>query len=210
MKISIIGAGNVGAAMARLLVSRGHHVTLSASSRTSARLAEAASASGAAVADVVEAAQIGEVIVIAIPFSAVDAALRAEVSDALVGKVVIDATNPLATDYMSLTIGHTTSAGEEVARRLPGAFVVKAFNTVFADALATPQLGGVTQIVPLAGDDEAAKATVAGLVAELGFDVVDTGPLTNARYLEPAVELLIQLGFAKGLGTQIGLALARA
>lgn len=210
MKISIIGAGNVGSAMARLLVSKGHHVTLTASTRTSPRLAEAASLSGAAVADVVEAATIAEVIILAIPFSAIDAALGAEVSDALVGKVVVDVTNPLAADYMSLTIGHTTSAGEEVARRLPGAFVVKAFNTVFADALATPHLGGVTQIVPLAGDDEAAKATVAGLVAELGFDVIDTGPLTNARYLEPAVELLIQLGFAQGHGTQIGLALARA
>ncbi|MFC4907369.1 NADPH-dependent F420 reductase [Actinomadura gamaensis] len=190
MKISIIGEGNVGSALARRLTAAGHAVTTANSSTAAGQVA-------AQVAD-------AEVAVLAVPFPAV-ARLDAEVRTALRDKVVIDATNPLAADFMSLTIGHTTSAGEQVAAALPGARVVKAFNTVFAAILDTPGL-----FLPVASDDEDAKKTVLELGAQLGFDAVDAGPLANARYLEPTVELLIQLAYGKGMGAGIGLTLTRA
>ncbi|MEU9022704.1 NADPH-dependent F420 reductase [Actinomadura sp. NPDC048394] len=189
MKISIIGKGNVGSALERRLTAAGHTVTTADSSTAPDQVA----------AQVAEA----EATALAVPFPAV-AQFDAQIRTALRDKVVIDATNPLAADFMSLTIGHTTSAGEQVAAALPGARVVKAFNTVFAATLEVPGL-----FLPVASDDEAAKKTVLELGTQLGFDAVDIGPLANARYLEPAVELLVQLAYGQGMGTGIGLTLAR-
>ena len=210
MKIAILGAGDVGSALAARLTGAGHHVTLSGSRPDSPRLLRAAAASGADVAGAADAVSTAEVVFLAVPFAALDAALTDEVRAHLVGAVVVDVTNPLAADFMSLTIGHTTSAGEQVAARLPESRVVKAFNTVMAATLATPVLAGARQLLPVAGDDPAAKQVVLDLGSQLGFDAVDAGPLTNARYLEPAVELLVQLGYGQGLGARIGFHLARA
>ena len=209
MKIAILGAGNVGSALAGRLVTAGHDVSLAASRPDSPRLLEAAAAAGARATAAAAAAAAAELVVLAVPFAAVDAALDEEVRTALAGTVVVDATNPLAPDFMSLTLGHTSSAGEQVAARLPQSSVVKAFNTIMAATLSTPVLGGVRQLLPVAGDDPAAKRTVIELGEQLGFDAVDAGPLANARYLEPAVELLIQLGYGQGLGADIGFHLAR-
>ncbi|MDI6100705.1 NADPH-dependent F420 reductase [Actinoplanes sp. NEAU-A12] len=209
MKIAMLGAGNVGSALAARLVTLGHHVTLVASDPASARLAAAAAASGAEIGTAVDAATVADHVVLAVPFAAIDDLLTDEVRDALAGKVVIDATNPLAADFMSLTVGHTTSGGERVAERLPRSHVVKAFNTIFAATLGTPTLGGAAQLLPVAGDDAGAKRAVIDLGIQLGFDAIDAGPLSNARYLEPAVELLIQLAYGQGLGANIGLHLAR-
>ncbi len=209
MNIGILGAGNVGAALAKRLVAAGHSVHLAASSPESPRLAVAVSESGARGVTAEEAAA-HELVVLAVPFVSLDATLTEGVVAALAGAVVVDATNPLAADYMSLTVGHTSSAGEQVASRLPRSTVVKAFNTVFAANLDSPELGGLRQLLPVAGDDDDAKKLVLRLGEELGFDAVDVGPLANSRYLEPAVELLIQLAYGRGFGTGIGLALARA
>ena len=209
MKIAILGAGNVGSALAGRLVTTGHDVSLAASRSDSPRLLEAAAATGARATTAGAAASAADLVVLAVPFAALDAALSEEVRAGLAGTIVVDATNPLAPDFMSLTLGHTSSAGEEVAARLPESSVVKAFNTVMAAALATPVLGGVRQLLPVAGDDPAAKRTVIELGQQLGFDAIDAGPLANARYLEPAVELLIQLGYGQGLGPEIGFHLAR-
>ncbi|RZS77559.1 hypothetical protein EV189_3993 [Motilibacter rhizosphaerae] len=209
MKIAVIGAGNVGSALATRFNELGHEVVLAASSPSSPRLASAAATSGAATATVVDAVTAADLAVLAVPFGAVGDVLTDDVQAALAGKVLVDATNPLTADYMGLTVGHTTSAGEQVAERLPDTHVVKAFNTVFAATLATPVLGDAAQLLPVAGDDQDAKQLVIGLGQELGFDAVDAGPLSNARYLEPAVELLIQLAYGQGLGEKIGLHLAR-
>jgi predicted dinucleotide-binding enzyme len=103
-----------------------------------------------------------------------------------------------------LTIGHTTSAAEEIAKAVPGARVVKAFNTVFASVLADgPTLNGATVPVFVAADDAAARDAVAQLAKSAGFDVIDAGALKNARYLEPLAGLNIYLGYGAGLGTSI-------
>lgn len=195
MKISIIGAGNVGSVLARRFAANGHEVTTADSATGPSRLA----------ADIAAA----DVTVLAVPFDAV-ARLDPQVKTTLSGKIVIDATNPLAADFMSLTMGHTTSGGEQNAATLPGARVVKAFNTAMANTMETGRIGGSPLLLPVAADDDEARKTVLQLAAELGFDAVDAGPLSNARYTEPAVELLIQLAFGQGLGPGIGYVLARA
>jgi 8-hydroxy-5-deazaflavin:NADPH oxidoreductase len=210
MRIAIIGAGNIGAGLARRLVAAGHSVTVSASRTDSERLTALAAETGVGTAATLPAAEAAEVIVLAVPFTTVDDVLSPDVVAAAAGKTVIDVTNPLAPDFMSLTIGYTSSAGETVADRLPRSSVVKAFNTIIAQNLDTPVLGGTRLLLPVAGDDTAAKTVVLELGRELGFDAVDAGPLSNARYLEPAMELFIQLAFAQGMGPGIGLALARA
>lgn len=142
-------------------------------------------------------------IVLATAFDDAIAALRAVGN--LQGKVVIDITNPLTADFMGLTIGHSTSAAEEIAKAFPGAQVVKAFNTVFAQVLANGgDFGGGRQVsVFLAGDSETAKAAAGRLAESMGFLTIDAGGLKNARYLEPLAGLNIYLGYGAGHGTSI-------
>jgi 8-hydroxy-5-deazaflavin:NADPH oxidoreductase len=119
--------------------------------------------------------------------------------------VVIDITNPLTADFMGLTIGHSTSAAEEIARQVPEAIVVKGFNTVFAPLLAAgADLGqGHKVSVFIAADSAQGKQTAKTLAESMGFDVVDAGGLRNARYLEPLAGLNIYLGYGAGRGTAI-------
>ncbi|WP_223871850.1 NADPH-dependent F420 reductase [Candidatus Dactylopiibacterium carminicum] len=118
---------------------------------------------------------------------------------------MIDITNPLTADYMGLTLGYSSSAAEEIAKTVPGAHVVKAFNTVLAQVLAEGPAFGNGQTVPVfyAGDDAAAKQTVRTLIDSLGFTPVDAGGLQNARYLEPVAGLNIYFAYGAGHGTQI-------
>jgi len=156
-----------------------------------------------------EALSGADIVVIATKYGqALELAAAPGVAEALAGKVVIDVTNPLASDFMSLTVGHTSSAAEEIARRLPGARLVKAFNTVFASVIALRAEGQAVSVpVFVAGDDTDAVDTVAALVRECGFEAIPAGPLANARYLEPMTEQLIQLGYGLGHGDKIGFAL---
>lgn len=209
MKIAIIGAGAFGSALAHRLVRSGHSVTLSESATGSDRLRAATSETGATAAPTTQAVTAAEMIVLAVPFSAIDDVLTPEVKLAVRDKIVVDVTNPLSPDHMSLSIGHSTSGGEEIAAKLPGSQVVKSFSTLLAATLATPVIGGTKLMVPVAGDNPAAKRAVLDLATELGFDALDAGPLSNARYLEPAMELVLQFAFVMKMGTGIGLALAR-
>jgi 8-hydroxy-5-deazaflavin:NADPH oxidoreductase len=126
----------------------------------------------------------------------------------LAGKIVIDATNPLTAD-MSLAVGHNDSAGETVARLAPGARVVKAFNTTGANNMADSRYGGGKLMMPIAGDDAKAKATVMSLANELGFEAIDTGPLTMSRHLEPMAMVWIKLALVQNMGRNFGFALLR-
>ncbi len=195
MKIVILGKGNMGTPIAALGQQAGHDV-------------QAFGREGAPV----EALESADIVVIATKYQqALDLAREPAIADALSGKVVIDVTNPLADDFMSLTVGHTTSAAEEIARLLPGACLVKAFSTVFA-AVMTLRAEGHAVAIPVfvAGDDGDSVATVVSLVKAFGFDAIPAGPLTNARYLEPLTELMIQLGYGLGHGNRVGFALVSA
>jgi hypothetical protein len=202
MNITVIGAGNMGAAFVKQLTRAGYHVSVTA--RDPARAAQVAAAHpGAKAVPAAGAADGADVIVLATGYADAAAALRG--AGKLDGKVVIDITNPLTADYMGLTIGHSTSAAEEIAKAVPGAEVVKAFNTVFAQVLAEgADFGNGRKVsVFVAGDSERAKQIVATIAEDIGFAVVNAGGIKNARYLEPVGALNIYLGYGAGLGTGI-------
>ncbi|HJV54143.1 MAG TPA: NADPH-dependent F420 reductase [Noviherbaspirillum sp.] len=202
MKITIIGAGNMASGLVKQLAAAGHQIRVTARSNDKAQaLANAYPNVDAAPA--AEALGQSEVVIVATAYADAVPALRA-LGD-LRGKIVVDITNPLTADYMGLTLGHTTSAAEEIARAVPGADVVKAFNTVFAQVLANgPKLAGGEQVpVFYAADSERARQTARALIESIGFKPVDAGGLKNARYLEPLAGLNIYLGYGAGLGTGI-------
>ena len=202
MNITVIGAGNMGSAFVKQLALAGHQVTVTARDMRKAE-------SVAALYPVVKAispehaAEHAEVVIVATAYDDAVSALRT--AGDLKGKVVIDITNPLTSDYMGLTLGHATSAAEEIARALPGVEVIKAFNTVFAQILsAGADFGDGRKVsVFIAGDSEHGKRTVRALAESMGFVIVDAGGLKNARYLEPLAGLNIYLGYGAGLGTHI-------
>jgi NADPH-dependent F420 reductase len=196
MKIAIIGTGNVGSALGGSFIRAGHEVTFAAQdqSATQALAAELGATAATSTAGAVEAA---DVVVLAVPYAAVGD-VAAEVGAAAQGKVVIDATNPLKTDYSGLSTETGPSGAERIAAQLPGARIVKAFNTIFASIQADP--AGQAQTVDglLAGDDAAAKATVAELLRSMGLRPVDAGPLAEARALEAIAWLNISLQLRNG------------
>ena len=171
MKIAIIGKGNVGSALEAGLTRNGHDVQAVGRDPRSVR----------------EAAEAADIVILAIPFGAIDEAVG-ELGRSVSGKIVIDATNALTPDY-ELAVGFTTSGAEELQKKLPDSRVVKAFNTAFASVMD----GGRIK-----------SERLAGLVEQLGFDPIDAGPLAAARLLEPLAVLNIKLGFAQGYGPDSG------
>jgi predicted dinucleotide-binding enzyme len=200
MKISIFGYGNIGTALTKQLTKAGHEVVLSGRNLDKAR--DVAALYGATVLPIAEAAAAGDVLVMAVYFDGVKDIVN--VAGDLSGKVIVDPTNPLTADYMGLTMGFTTSAAEEIAKLVPQSSVVKAFNTLFAQVIDQgADFNGTPTSGFIAGDDAAAKTTIAELLSTLGYAVVDAGGLINARYLEPLAGLNIYLGYGAGKGTQI-------
>jgi len=202
MNITLIGTGNMGSAFAKQLTRAGHAVRITARDLAKAQ-ALAAANPGAVAAPAADALTGSDVVIVATGYADALPALRSLGS--LAGKVVIDITNPLTADFMGLTLGHDTSAAEEIAKALPEAEVVKAFNTLFAQVLADGPQFANGQLAPafFASDSERAKQTAKALIESLGFAPVDAGPLRNARYLEPLAALNIYLGYGAGLGTAI-------
>ena len=155
-----------------------------------------------------ETAQWAEIVVMAVPFAAIDAAVK-EAGPGLEGKPLIDVTNALGPD-MQLAVGFDSSGAEELQKKARGARVVKAFNTVFAQHMDSGRVGGETLTAFVAGDDAKAKSEVLDLARGIGFDAVDAGPLRTARLLEPLALLNIQLGYVQKMGTQMGFQLVHS
>ena len=192
MQIAIIGAGNVGRALATSLTRAGHDVKLSAAHPEHAR--EAAAQTGAtAAASNSEAVSNADLIVLAVPAAALDD-LAGELGSQVGGKVLVDVANrptPSAD-------GPSTSIAEELQAKIPQAKVVKAFNTAFASRQAQPQVAGIAPDGYVAGDDATAKQTVLDVVESVGFRPVDAGSLAAARTLEGMAWLNIQRNMAGG------------
>jgi len=201
MNVLILGAGNMGSALAGQLSRAGHAVRITARSPDKAQAV--AAATGAQAVSAAQALAGSDVVILATGYA--DAVPALQSLGSLDGKVVVDITNPLTADYMGLTLGHDTSAAEEVARAIPGAQVVKAFNTLFAQVLADGPAFAGGQVAPVfyASDSEPAKQAAKALIESIGFKPVDAGALKNARYLEPLAALNIYLGYGAGLGTTI-------
>lgn len=198
MRIAIIGTGAVGSALARGLKGKGHEVWLGA--RKPADVATLAGATGATAALPMEAAAAAELVILALPWSAAEAVVK--VLGSLAGKIVIDCTNPLdmVNGRLALTIGHDTSGGEIVAGWLPEARVVKTLNQVGADLMADNAGLPHRPVMFMAGDDRAAKARVADLLTQLGFDALDAGDISQSRLLEPFGMVWINQALMQGKG----------
>ncbi len=187
MRIGLIGAGNIGSTLATLAVAHGHEVVLSNSRGPQtlaglvADLGDRASAGTAA-----QAAATGDVVVVTIPLKSYRQVPVAELD----GKVVIDTNNyyPERDGRIPELDDGSTTSSELLAGHLPGARVVKAFNSIyFKDLGSQGQPAGTPgrRALPIAGDDAAAKSAVTELTDQFGFDVVDAGPLAEGRRFQP-------------------------
>lgn len=209
MKIGIIGAGTVGGTLGRGWAAKGHEVFFGVRDPSKAEVGRAVADAGpgARTGAVADAGSFGEAVVLATPWQAVRSALEA--AGDLAGKVLVDCTNPLKPDLSGLAVGPDGSGGEQVAAWAPGARVVKAFNTTGAENMADPRYGEGRLTMLLAGDDAAAKETVARLAEDLGFEALDAGSLAASRHLERLALLWIHLAYRQGLGRGFGFRLVR-
>ncbi len=202
MKIAIIGLGNIGSGLARVL-SRTENEIIAVDRGDGSEAAKKLEQQDikARGADIVTAVNEADVVILSVFYNVVeDIGKQADFS----GKIVVDVTNPVTADFSALQLGHSSSAAEEIAKWLPGAKVVKAFNTIFAQHYSTGlKIGGRRLQTFVASDDADAKETVKKLAEGIGLEAVDVGPLSNARYVEPLGFLNIQLGYVLGLGTAI-------
>jgi predicted dinucleotide-binding enzyme len=177
--IGIIGAGHVGSQIARLAVANGYNVVISNSrgpQTLSTLIAELGPKARAATA--VEAAKAGDIVVVAVPLKN----YRQVPVEPLAGKIVIDTNNyyPDRDGHITELDNESTTTAELLQAHLPTSKVVKAFNHIYASALTTDGQPAGTKnrrVLVIAGDDEEAKATVAHLIDQFGFDTVDAGPL---------------------------------
>jgi 8-hydroxy-5-deazaflavin:NADPH oxidoreductase len=209
MQIAVIGCGDMGGALA-LALSRRHNVSVSGSrlGSESAAVVVRQSAERIVEVDASAAAKAADVVILAIPWTAVDQTLISELVRALDEKILIVVTLPWA-DSDTLAVGTTTSGAEVIASKATGARVVQAFNTVASVTVASPAEHGVPATTIVSSDDASAKAVVMDLARELGLDVVDGGPLRTARYTEPMAMLYAQLAFDGLLGETVAFRVLR-
>lgn len=189
-QLGFIGAGALGRALGNRLEAAGHQISY-------------ATTRGGHDQVVAEA----EIVVLAVPFAALESALGA--LPPLNGRVLWSCVNALRPDMSGLAVGFETSAAEEVAKLAPDARVVAGLPP-FASALASGPLAydaGLSPTTFVCGDDAQAKATVMALVADLGAHAVDAGRLTAARYVEPAMMLLVNLAYGSGAPRDIAMRL---
>ncbi len=182
MKVAIIGTGNVGKALGTSLTRAGHDVTFAA--RDAVKTRQVADEVGAEAAESpAGAAESADVIILGVPYAALADVAR-EIASAAEGKVVVDTTNPVRSDFTGLATAGGPSAAEQLADNLTNSRVAKAFNTLFSSVQANPDALGTTIDALFATDDEEARRTLDELIASIGFRPVSAGSLARARELE--------------------------
>jgi predicted dinucleotide-binding enzyme len=193
MKVAIIGAGNVGKALGGSVARAGHDVVITAGTPEHARAA--AQQIGAQPADSnIDAVSNADVVILAVWYPIAVGEIAPEIADAVRGRVVVDVTNPVKPDLSGLATTDQ-SAAEELQQKLPGARVVKAFNTVFGANQANPR--PEVQVL-VAADDADAKQQVRQLAESLGMTSLDAGGLSAARQLEGMALLNMQINATQG------------
>jgi 8-hydroxy-5-deazaflavin:NADPH oxidoreductase len=200
MKLTIIGAGNMGRGIGTRAVLGGHEVEIADRDPDEARKL-AQELGGSATALEPDAPFGGEVVVFAVYYPGIKDAVG-QYADRLADKVVVDITNPIDTQtWDRLATPPGTSSAEEVQELVPeGTSVVKAFNTTFAGTLVAGEVAGQQLDVLIAGDDDAAKQKIAQLVSDGGLRPIDVGPLARAQQLEHLGFLHISLQQPHELG----------
>jgi 8-hydroxy-5-deazaflavin:NADPH oxidoreductase len=189
MRVGILGSGDVGRAIGKGFVTLGHEVRMGAREATNDKAVAWAMEMGdkASAGTFADAATFGEIVVLATLGVANESALRMAGAEALRGKIVIDTTNPL--DFSGgmppkLARSGNDSGGEQVQRLLPGAHVVKAFNTVGNPFMFRPDFPGGPPDMFICGGSDDAKKQVTAILKDFGWGVVDAGDIESSRYLE--------------------------
>src|SRR5260370_26251374 len=197
MRIGILGSGLMGGKLGTIFTRAGHEVVFSyaRSEEKLKRLAREAKGK-ARHGTPREAAQEADALLLAVHWSRIDDVLN-QAGD-LSGKIVLTCSLPMNDDNTELVVAHTSSGAEELARKVPKARVVAAFNTVPSEVLfgvyEAKRKASRPSLV-YCGDDESGKGVAAGLIRDVGFDPVDAGPLRIARYTEPFALLVAQLAY---------------
>ena len=196
---AIIGLGQMGKGLAKRLAGK-TDLVLSSRDSAAATAFVATLPVNVTVLDRDAAIAKADIVILALPFAL---ALEAATNPALSGKIVLDISNPITPDFSGLTIGHTTSAAEQLQDAAPASRVVKGYNTIFASLFDRPASETANIPVFIAGNDEAAVAAVESLVKLSGFAVERTGGIDAARLIEPLGMLNIRLGYGLGHGPSI-------
>lgn len=202
MNISIIGAGNIGGSLGKIWSAKGHSIVFGVRNPKSEKTLKSLNeiGSSASVQFVKDAAAASDVIVLAIPWESVPEIVF-QISD-MQNKILVDCTNPVRPNP-EWPLSQGTSAAEEIAKRLPGFKVVKAFNTLGSGNLIDVNFDSVKADGFLCGNDAGAKKVVAQLAEEVGLRAVDVGDLRNAELLESLAKLWITLAYRQGIGPNI-------
>lgn len=205
MNIGVIGSGVVAQTLAAGFKKHGHAVMIG--TREPAKLGDWAKQNpGVRVGDFAATAVFGEVVVLAVKGNVVGQAVRLAGAANLAGKVVIDATNPIAdappvNGVLQFATGRNESAMEQLQRDVPEANFVKAFNSVGAARMVNPQFAGGRPTMFICGNGQAAKKTVSQLLDQFGWDVADMGTAEAARAIEPLAMLWCIPGFLRNQWT---------
>ena len=205
MKIAVIGTGRVGTVLGTRWAQAGHEVLFGSRRSNDETMEALKSLTGVDVVSPKDAAEGSDMVLLAIPWTAAQAVIE-NLGD-LTGKIVIDCTNPLGPDFTMDLNG--PSAAEQVAAWATGATVVKAFNTTGSKNMADPVIEGKPLAMLACSDDAEAKSQVLDLAAQLGFDAIDAGTLSKARYLEAMAFVWISQAYAEQWGPDFGFAVLR-
>ncbi len=211
MRVGILGSGLMGGKLGTLFARAGHEVVFSysRSRETLKRLAREAG-KNARAGTPAEAVQGADAVLLAVHWSRLEDVFS-QAGDPS-GKVIVTCSLPMNDDDTELVVAHSSSGAEALARRVPKARVVCAFNTVpsevLFDVFASRRKARRPSLV-YCGDDARSKKTVAELIADVGFEPVDAGPLRVARYTEPFALLVARLAYEGKGGPELAYRLER-
>ena len=206
MRIGILGSGLMGGKLGTIFARAGHDVIFSYARSTQKLKQLAREAQGSARAGTpAEAVKGSDVLLLAVHWSRVEEVLRQ--SGDLSGRIIVSCSLPMNAEDTALVVAHLSSGAEELARRVPKARIVSAFNTGPSEVLFgvyDPRRKAKRPSLVYCGDDDTAKVTAAELIRDAGFDPVDAGPLRIARYTEPFALLVAQLAYEGADGPDLG------
>jgi 8-hydroxy-5-deazaflavin:NADPH oxidoreductase len=196
--IAVIGTGNVGMALGTEFAQQGHTIIYGSRKPLGLKALDLAKKTpgNSSTAIPAEAVASADIIVLAVPGMVVEKVVLG-LGD-LSGKLIIDATNPLVMDEpMHFTFGVESSNGEIVQAAAPEALVVKAFNTITWQSMIDPEDSAGPLYVPIVGNDKAAKERVAKMVAKMGLESIDLGPIEVAHWTEYSVVVALNNEFSE-------------
>ena len=207
MKIGLIGTGRLGSALGKIWAEKGHMIMFGSRDPQKAKKLADSIGSNASGGTYEEAAKFGDVIILAVPWSGAKESIKT--AGDLDGKIIVDSTTTAAPHLGGPLVRRTPSAAEKVAKWAVGAKVIKAVHTIGVESLNNLQFGSQQASLFICGDNLEAKSIVRTLGEDIGFEVIDAGPLSNARLTEPLAMLWIELAYKQGMGTDIAFKLLR-